>query len=246
MSRPGDGLSFAPIETYLMHADPACLVFNKPPGLAVQDGSGLATCLERLVAQAYGRPGKAPPRLVHRLDRETSGVVLMARTKPAAAFFSAAFSERRAEKTYLAIVCGGAPDPAEGEIATSLLKTKRKGVDLVQPAAHGQAYAQAALTRYATLAHTPAAALVSLAPLTGRMHQLRVHLASIGRPIAGDGKYGGLFAIAGAPARRLMLHAADLSLAHPNGAHLSLHAPVEAEFAAFARRLGLDHPALLA
>jgi tRNA pseudouridine32 synthase/23S rRNA pseudouridine746 synthase len=243
---PDEAVGSDGLADLLIHSDKSCLAFNKPSGLAVQGGSGVDDCLEHRVARAFGRPGKTPPRLVHRLDRETSGVIVLARTKPAAAFFSAAFAERRAEKTYLAVVCGGPPAPQAGEIDLPMVKGTRRGVDLAEPARPGQAGAKAALTRYATLAATPQAALLQLTPLTGRMHQLRLHLASLGRPIAGDGKYGGLFTLAGQPVPRLMLHAQRLVLDHPDGGVLDLTAPPPGEFADYARRLGLDHAALLA
>src|SRR5437762_11932042 len=111
----------------LIHEDAHILVFNKPAGLAVQGGSGVARSLEDLLG-AFAKSNGKRPRLVHRLDRETSGVIIAARTKPAAAFFSELFSSRYVYKTYLAIVCGGAPNsekygPAEGEITLRLRKS---------------------------------------------------------------------------------------------------------------------------
>jgi tRNA pseudouridine32 synthase/23S rRNA pseudouridine746 synthase len=99
--------------------------------------------------------------------------------------------------------------------------------------------AEAALTRYRTLAAGPDAALVELQPETGRMHQLRVHLASLGRPIAGDARYGGALTVAGRPVPRLMLHAASLSFPHPAGGMKRIEAPVPADMAALAAELGL-------
>jgi tRNA pseudouridine32 synthase/23S rRNA pseudouridine746 synthase len=174
---------------------------------------------------------------VHRLDRETSGLILAARTQPAAAFLSKAFAERRVEKIYLAIVCGGAPSPANGAIDAKLRKVNRKGVDLMEISdAPG---AQAALTHYRTLSATRGAAILELKPETGRMHQLRVHLASIGRPIAGDGKYGGLFSIGGVAIPGLMLHAASLRFPHPAGGERILEVPPPEEFRRTAAELGL-------
>ncbi|HRE45936.1 MAG TPA: pseudouridine synthase, partial [Terricaulis sp.] len=107
----------------------------------------------------------------------------------------------------------GAPEPGEGEINLALKKSSRRGLDIMEPAADGQS----ALTRYATQSVTASAALVALHPETGRMHQLRAHLAAIGRPIFGDGKYGGLFRLGAVEAPGLMLHAAALELPHPAG-----------------------------
>lgn len=222
-------------DDFLLHEDAHLLVFNKPAGLAVQGGSGVTRSLEHMLA-AFAKSNGKRPRLVHRLDRETSGVIVAARTKPAAAFFSEAFAKRDAHKRYLAIVCGGAPEPRDGEIRLPLKKASRRGLDIMEIAADGQA----ALTRYCTLAATPNAALLELNPETGRMHQLRAHLAAIGRPIAGDGKYGGLFSLGGAEIPGLMLHAAALDLPHPGGGRRRFEAPPPPAFSEAARSLGLE------
>lgn len=219
----------------LLHEDELALVFNKPAGVAVQGGSGVYRSLEDLLA-AFAKSNGKRPRLVHRLDRETSGVILTARTKPAAAFFSAAFAGRDVEKTYWAIVCGGAPEPASGEITLALRKVSRKGLDIMEIAEDGQP----ALTRYRTLAASAVAALLELKPETGRMHQLRAHLAALGRPIAGDAKYGGLFRLGEADCSGLMLHAAVLDLPYPGGGRRRFSTPAPVAFAQMQQRLGLD------
>jgi tRNA pseudouridine32 synthase/23S rRNA pseudouridine746 synthase len=219
----------------LIHEDAHILVFNKPAGLAVQGGSGVARSLEDLLG-AFAKSNGKRPRLVHRLDRDTSGVIVAARTKPAASFLSEAFAGREVHKTYHAIVCGGAPEPPQGEIALPLKKSNRRGLDIVEVARDGQA----ALTRYRTLASTEDAALVELHPETGRMHQLRAHLAAIGRPIAGDGKYGGLYRIGGVACPGLMLHAAALDIPHPAGGRRRFEAPPPAWFEEMRRSLGLE------
>lgn len=223
----------------VLYEDAHILVFNKPAGLAVQGGSGVARSLEHLLG-AFAKSNGKRPRLVHRLDRETSGVIVAARTKPAAAFLSEAFASRAVHKTYRAIVCGGAPAPAEGEIALALKKSSRGGLDVMEVAPAGDKAGQTALTRYRTLAATPAAALLELNPETGRMHQLRAHLAAIGRPIVGDGKYGGLFNVAGVAIPSLMLHAAALDIPHPAGGRRRFEAPPPEAFLAAQRSLGLD------
>lgn len=222
----------------VIHEDAHMLVFDKPAGLAVQGGSGVTRSLEHLLA-AFAKSNGKRPRLVHRLDRETSGVIVVARTKPAAAFLSAAFAGRDAEKTYLAIVCGGAPAHAEGEIALALKKSSRRGLDIMEAAGGGQP----ALTRYRMLAASPEAALLELRPETGRMHQLRAHLAAIGRPIAGDAKYGGLFSLGGTRIPTLMLHAAALDIPHPEGGRRRFEAPLPEAFMAALRSLRLETPA---
>lgn len=223
----------------LLFEDADVLAFDKPAGLPVQGGSGVTESLETLIASYAKSKGRAP-KLVHRLDRDTSGVIVVARTKPAAAFLSAAFAERRARKTYLAIVCGGAPAPEMGQIDLALVKEKRRGVDLVRVARPGETLSQAARTRYRTRAACEGAALLELEPETGRMHQLRAHLAAIGRPIVGDGKYGGLSAIGAVSAPGLMLHAAELVVPHPAGGRLSLAAVPPAAFLEVAAALRLD------
>lgn len=223
----------------VLHEDAHVIAFNKPSGLAVQGGSGVTRSLEDLL-QVFAKSNGKQPRLVHRLDRDTSGVIIAARTKPAAAFFSEAFAGRVTKKTYIALVCGGAPTPAEGEVALALRKSSRKGLDVMEIAADGQA----ALTRYRTLSETASAALVQLNPETGRMHQLRAHMAAIGRPIAGDGKYGGLYHVGGAEIPRLLLHAAALEVPYPGGGAQRFAAPLPDNFHNALRSLGLEAPAL--
>jgi RluA family pseudouridine synthase len=219
----------------VIYEDAHILVFNKPTGLAVQGGSGVAQSLEDLLA-AFAKSNGKRPRLVHRLDRETSGIIVAARTKPAAAFLSEAFAGREVQKTYLAIVCGGAPEPRDGEINLALKKSNRRGLDIMEVDASGQP----SLTRYKTIAATPQAALLELNPETGRMHQLRAHLAAIGRPIAGDGKYGGLYRLGAVEISRLMLHAAALDIPHPAGGRRRFEAPLPPDIAEPARSLELD------
>lgn len=223
----------------LLFQDTRVVGVNKPAGLAVQGGSGIEESLEDQLQQ-LARPGRKI-RLVHRLDRDTSGVLIAAKTQPAAAFLSAAFADRAVHKTYLALVCAGAPNPGEGEIAVPLIKAPGK-IDVMKLAEPGQAGALEALTRYSTVQAVPGAALLRLEPVTGRMHQLRAHLASIGCPIAGDGKYGGLFRIGEVSISRLMLHAARLDAPHPEGARLCIEAPPPEDFLRILAALGLNAP----
>ncbi len=228
----------------VLHDDAQVIAFDKPAGLAVQGGSGVEESLEDML-HAYARPNK-PLKLVHRLDRETSGVIVAAKNRTSAAALSKAFAARDAIKTYLAIVCGGAPNPEAGLIDVALKKVSQKGVDLMRAARAGEPGAQGARTRYRTLASSKNAALVALLPETGRMHQLRAHMAHIGRPIAGDGKYGGLFAIGGTEIPGLMLHAFSLAVPHPKGGTLNLTAQPPAPFRETAASLALDPMAALA
>lgn len=208
---------------FLIHQDPQVLVFDKPAGLSVQGGSGVEVSLDEMLAQFSDRKGRQP-RLAHRLDRETSGVIVAGRTPSAIAALNQSFADRTTEKTYLAVVCGGSPEPLEGLLDTRLVKTKVRGTDLVRAAREGESPSWNAETAYRTLAATKIAALVEARPHTGRMHQIRAHLAFAGRPIAGDGKYGGLFSLGGAATPYLLLHALALRVPHPAGGFLSIFA----------------------
>jgi len=220
----------------VIYQDADVIALNKPPGLSSQGGRIAVHTLDELLA-AFAKPSGVRPRLIHRLDRDTSGVILTARSQPAAAFLGKAMMARRVRKTYLAIVAPGAPDPRAGTIEAALRKESqgREAYMRVSPPDHPDA--QAALTRYRTLAADDTAALVELSPRTGRMHQLRVHLASIGRPIAGDPRYGGALVLGGEAVPRLMLHAAALTFPHPAGGERRIEAPIPADMAGLAARI---------
>lgn len=223
---------------FVIYEDAHVLAFDKPAGLSVQGGSGVEQSLDAMLS-AFARSNGKQPRLAHRLDRETSGVIVAGKTHPALVFLNRAFAERRTAKAYLAIVCGGAPEPAEGVLRQALVKTKVRNVDVMRGARPGEAPAQDAETEYRTLAATPTAALVEVRPRTGRMHQIRVHLALAGRPIAGDAKYGGLFSLGSVATPHLLLHAFALDVPHPDGGRLRLSAPPPPAFVAAAVGLGL-------
>ena len=227
------------LRDWILYEDRAVVALAKPAGLAAQGGGGVSESLDAMLAGLSRNP-RTIPRLAHRLDRDTSGVIVAGRTRTATAALSAAFAERRVEKTYLAVVCGGATEPAEGRIDAPLIRTRVGRVDVVRVAKAGGPAALPAATRYATRAATALAALVEAAPETGRMHQIRIHLATLGRPIFGDGKYGGLFRIGAAAAPRVMLHALALRLPHPDGGMLRLQAPPPDDFLNIARALDLD------
>jgi tRNA pseudouridine32 synthase/23S rRNA pseudouridine746 synthase len=146
---------------------------------------------------------------------------------------------RKIHKTYRALVTPGAPEPKAGTIDVPLRREEIGREAYMRPCSPEHPDAETALTRYRTVAAGPAAALVELEPQTGRMHQLRVHLASIGRPIAGDARYGGALVVAGHPAPRLMLHALALSFPHPGGGVTRIEAPVPEDMQALAADLGL-------
>jgi RluA family pseudouridine synthase len=226
------------VRSLVLYEDAEILALNKPSGLSSQGGRGQANTLDELL-WAFARPGKARPRLIHRLDRDTSGVILTAKTKPAAGFLGKALMARKVAKTYLAIVTPGAPDPRSGTIEAPLRRVEQGREAYMQVCAADHLDAEAARSRYRTVTAAGGAALVELDPQTGRMHQLRVHLASIGRPIAGDARYGGALVVGGHPAPRLMLHARALAFPHPAGGTKRLEADVPADMAGLITDLGL-------
>ncbi|MDZ4374235.1 MAG: RluA family pseudouridine synthase, partial [Phenylobacterium sp.] len=178
------------VRSLILYEDAEILALNKPSGLSSQGGRGQVHTLDELL-WAFAKPGKARPRLIHRLDRDTSGVILTAKTKPAAGFLGKALMARKVSKQYLAIVTPGAPDPRSGTIDQPLRRDEQGREAYMRACAADHPDAEQALSRYRTRAATDVASLLELSPETGRMHQLRVHLASIGRPIAGDARYGG-------------------------------------------------------
>ncbi|THD76254.1 MAG: RluA family pseudouridine synthase [Phenylobacterium sp.] len=219
--------------------DAELLGLAKPAGLSSQGGRIRVHTLDELL-WAFAKPGKARPRLIHRLDRDTSGVILAAKTKPAAGFLGKAMMARKIRKTYRAIVTPGAPEPRGGTIETALRREEIGREAYMRTCVADHPDAEAAMTRYRTLAEASGTALVELEPATGRMHQLRVHLASIGRPIAGDARYGGALVVAGRPVPRLMLHAAALSFPHPGGGTTRIEAPEPADMAGLTAALDLE------
>lgn len=226
------------VRAMVIHEDDQVIALNKPSGLSSQAGRTPVHTLDDLL-WAFARSSGNRPRLIHRLDRDTSGVILTGRTKPAAGFLGKALMARKFRKTYQAIVTPGAPEPKQGLIETSLRREEigREAYMRVCTADHPDA--EAARSRYRTLKAIDGAALVELSPETGRMHQLRVHLASIGRPIAGDVRYGGALILGGRPVPRLMLHAAALEFPHPAGGTRRVEAPLPEDFAATLEAAGL-------
>ena len=217
----------------VIYEDEHILALNKPSGLSSQGGRGQVNTLDELL-WAFAKSSGARPRLVHRLDRDTSGVILTAKTKPAAGFLGKALMGRRFRKTYRAIVAPGPPVPPQGVIDTPLRRDEQGREAFMRVCAADHPDAEAAKTLYRTVIHGRNAALLELQPHTGRMHQLRVHLASISRPIVGDARYGGALMLDGQPVPRLMLHAAALEFPHPAGGSRRIEAPLPEDM----RRLG--------
>ena len=234
--KPLDPEDVARAEAMVMAEDRAAIVLNKPPGLATQGGSGTHDHVDRLL-DAFAPEGPRP-RLVHRLDKDTSGVLLIARTPGSAAFFSKRFSGRSARKVYWALVVG-VPEPSEGTIDAPLSKQPGTGGEKMHVDTAG---GQPAKTRFRVVDRAGnAAAWVELQPLTGRTHQLRVHMAAIGHPVVGDGKYGGQLAfLTGSVSRKMHLHARRLVIDHPDGTPLDVTAPLPEHFAASMAQLGFD------
>jgi 23S rRNA pseudouridine955/2504/2580 synthase len=216
----------------VIYRDDHIIALNKPPGLAVQGGSGTTKHVDGL-AEALRFGYDENPRLVHRLDKDTSGVLLMARTRAVAADLTKAFRHRETRKIYWALVAG-VPTPYLGEIKAGLVKAPghgAKGEGEKMIAVHPRDIdstpgAKRAHTLYATLYRVAGrAAWVALEPLTGRTHQLRAHMAEMGHPIVGDGKYGGSgqenlgdgwgAQLGGIISKKLHLHARSLTFEHP-------------------------------
>ncbi len=224
---------------------PSAIVLNKPPGLATQGGSKTTKHVDGLL-DAFVEDEETPrPRLVHRLDKDTSGVLLIARTPGSAATYSKRFSGRSARKVYWALVVG-VPEIREGTIDAPLAKQPGTGGEKMHVDEENGAMAK---TRYRVVERAGMrAAWVELEPLTGRTHQLRVHMAAIGNPIVGDGKYGGQDAfLTGAISRKMHLHARRLIIGTPEskgtGGKLDVTADLPEHFAASMEALGFD-PAL--
>ena len=213
------------VRSLVLHSDGDVIALNKPPGLAVQGGTGTHRHLDGML-DALRFDLDERPRLVHRLDKDTSGALLLGRTRPAAAALAKAFRGRTARKVYWAITVG-VPDLRAGRIDLPISKLPGKGGErMVADPKNGQS----ATTRY-VIVETVGRRLawIALLPATGRTHQLRVHCASIGCPIMGDGKYGGAEAfVSGYPvSRKLHLHAREITLPHPSGkGELSVRAPL--------------------
>lgn len=228
----------------MMFEDKDILVLNKPAGLATQGGSKTREHLDRLL-EAFASDKGDKPKLVHRLDKDTSGVVVVARNRAAAETLGHAFKERAVDKTYLAITLG-VPHSHYGSIKAPLVKKGGVNGDKVVVDLDEGKFAQ---TDYQTLAYNDGVALVACRPLSGRMHQIRVHLAHLGNPILGDAKYGGgvrnkaQFHYLLPFGDHLWLHALSLDIPHPKtNKRKRFSAPVPADMQKALESLGLHVP----
>ena len=207
---------------------PAALVLNKPPGLATQGGTKTTKHVDGLLDAFV--TGDAPrPRLVHRLDKDTSGVLLIARTPGSAGFFSKRFAGRSAKKVYWALVVG-VPSIEDGMVELPIGKQPGTGGEKMHV---DEKEGLPARTRYRIIERAGnRAAWVELQPFSGRTHQLRVHMAAIGHPIVGDGKYGGKESfLSGTISRKMHLHARRIRIDHPDGGHVDVMAELPTHFA---------------
>ncbi len=224
----------------VIHEDRDIFVLNKPSGFAVQGGSKTHHHLDGLL-MGLGVELKERPLLVHRLDRDTSGVIVIARRRSVAAALGKLFATRAVKKTYWAIV-KGVPKPAQGRIEVALIKAKGPDGDRMRASEEGEEDdEQLAVTHYSVIAKAGnAASWVSLKPVTGRQHQLRAHMAHIGTPIFGDEKYGGLDDMPVGVPQKLHLHARRIVFPHPRDGIIDISAPLPEHMLTSFKLFGFD------
>jgi 23S rRNA pseudouridine955/2504/2580 synthase len=234
------------MERLVLYRDEALIVLDKPHGLPSQGGPGITRHLDGMLdALRDGSPHR--PRLVHRLDRDTSGVLVVARTPGVAAKLAAAFRTRAVEKTYWAVVAGR-PVPVEGRVEAELVRVDGFRGERAAIAGEYDTETAHSITDYRTLEHAGRKlAWLELKPLTGRTHQLRVHCAALGAPILGDAPYGTEregrnTALVDGLVEQLHLHARRLELPHPSGGMLAVEAPLPPHMLGTFRTLGFSAP----
>ena len=225
----------------ILYEDDDIYVFNKPHGLAVQGGSGTKRHMDGLLKNLPNKKGEAP-RLVHRLDRDTSGCLVVAKTKAAASHFGAVFRSRSARKIYWALVAGN-PHPQQGEISCFLARQSTADGEQMVVVKNGTPGAQHSMSYYSTTdTASRRFAWVTLKPVTGRTHQLRVHMAQLGTPIIGDPRYFNIENWQGAAglSEGLHLHARRIAIPLRNGKRLDISAPLPPHMRASFETLGFD------
>ena len=229
------------LKSITLHEDADVLVLNKPLGLAVQGGSGTKRHLDGMLEALRDAQGQRP-RLVHRLDKDTAGCLLIAKTRFAASALAKTFRSRSARKIYWALVAG-VPKPRQGRVSTFLAKAEREDDSIMRIARHGEEGASHAITYYAVV-DTVARQLawLSLKPVTGRTHQLRAHMAHIGHPIVGDPKYFTRenWELPRGMQNRLHLLARRIVVPHPRGGTIDVSAPLPPHMQQSWNLLGLD------
>ena len=229
------------LKSITLFEDADVLVLNKPFGLAVQGGSGTVRHVDGMLGALRGADGQRP-RLVHRLDKDTAGCLMVAKTRFAAAALAKTLRSRSARKIYWALVAG-VPKPAQGRISTFLLKEDQEGDARMRIARHGVKGASHAVTYYAVVeAAARKLGWLSLKPVTGRTHQLRAHCAHIGHPIVGDPKYFSKenWDLPGGVQNRLHLLARRIVVPHPRGGTIDVTAPLPPHMLQSWNLLGFD------
>jgi 23S rRNA pseudouridine955/2504/2580 synthase len=211
-----------------LYEDKKVIVLDKPAGLAVQGGSGITRSVDSMLEALRSQKGEKP-RLVHRLDRDTSGVLVVARTRLAAMKLAEAFRHRETKKTYWALV-KGVPPKREDRISTWLVKEQTIDGDRMRVAEHGEKGADHAVSFYRIVEQAAQTlSWLEMEPYTGRTHQLRVHATHIGCPILGDPKYFEAdqnWDFPGGMQKRLHLHARRIIIPHPDGGKIDVTAPL--------------------
>ena len=238
---PADAKTREFLKSIMLYEDADVLVLNKPMGLAVQGGSGTTRHVDGMLEAMRDAHGQRP-RLVHRLDKDTAGCLLVAKTRFAAAALAKSFRSRSARKIYWALVAG-VPKPRQGRISTFLAKEEREEDSFMRIARHGEEGASHAVTYYAVVETAgPSLAWISLKPVTGRTHQLRAHMAHIGHPIVGDAKYFARenWELPGGMQNRLHLLARRIAVPHPRGGIIDVTAPLPPHMQQSWNLLGLD------
>lgn len=232
------------LEEITIFEDDDILALNKPFGLAVQGGTKTARHVDGMLASLGGEDAR--PKLVHRLDKDTGGLLLVAKTRKSASKLADAFKRHEIEKTYWALVAG-APRPKEGTIDMPIAKQMVGAGELVAPAEGEQA--KKAVTLFQTIEDAGAVSFLAMQPVTGRTHQLRVHAAAMGAPIVGDGKYGGAAAKIEGVSPKLHLFCRSMTFRHPRtGRAMTLSAPLSGhmlktwEFFSFSREAQVEWP----
>jgi 23S rRNA pseudouridine955/2504/2580 synthase len=240
-ARGGGGSDADLLRSIILYEDDDVMVINKPYGLAVQGGSGLTRHIDAML-EAFRDARGQKPRLVHRLDRDTTGVLVIARTRLAAQKLAAAFRTRSTRKIYWALVAG-VPKPKQGRISTWLAREGARGTERMRVARHGEEEASHAETLYSVVDQAgQRLAWLTMRPVTGRTHQLRAHAAHIGHPIVGDPKYFDRndWELPGGIQNRLHLHARRIVMPHPSGGTLDVTAPLPDHMQQSWNLLGFD------